>query len=186
MNNNYLKGGTALLNAPEIVRRLGLHEGAVVADLGCGGSGHFIIPLAVAVGEKGRVFCVDVQYFVLETLKSKAAHHKLLNIQALHSNLEQYNATGIADKSCDMVLVINVLFQNKDHETIVREAIRMLKNGGRLVVIDWKKTASPLGPPLELRVDTKELLAIIKKLGLDEYEEFDPGLYHFSFIFKNP
>jgi SAM-dependent methyltransferase len=54
-----------------VVSRLGLHPGARVADVGAG-TGYFAIPMAHAVGSRGRVFAVDVQPEMLDQLRRRA------------------------------------------------------------------------------------------------------------------
>ena len=55
----------------EVVAALALEEGDFVADLGAGG-GYFTYPIAVEVGESGRVYAVDVDESLLAYVARQA------------------------------------------------------------------------------------------------------------------
>ncbi len=168
----------------DILRKLEVHEGHIVADLGCGGAGHFVAPTAVTVGSKGKVFAVDIQKNVLSTVKSRLDLQGIQNVALLRSDLERYGSTQIASESCDFSFIINVLFQNTRHAEIMREAARFLKKNGRLVVIDWSISAIPFGPPLQYRLKPSTVSGIAQSLGLRMISEFEPGYAHFGIVFE--
>ena len=97
--------------------------------------------------------------------------------------MEVFGATKIESSSLDVVLLINVLYESKKRANILREAIRLLKKNGRLVVVDWKNVATPFGPPAEDRVKIELLEAAGSKLGLVVEEEFVAGPYHYGMVF---
>jgi ubiquinone/menaquinone biosynthesis C-methylase UbiE len=179
-----IQGGTILLNVYEIIKKLDIKASYTVADLGCGGGGHFVAPLAQLVGKTGKVYALDVQKGVLDVVRGKMKQHHITNVEYIWSNLEKYGAAAIPDASCDLALLINVLFQNTTHETILKESARFLHSGGRLVIIDWKHTPSPFGPPQHIRVDQKKLKDLGFSLSLTWFDEFDAGPYHFGLTFR--
>ncbi len=185
MPHPLIKGGTSLLNAGAILDSVGVHEGAIVADLGCGGMGHFVAPTARSVGPKGHVYAVDIQKAVLHNVESRLQFQKIANVSTVWSNLEKVGSAKIPDHSCDFAFLVNVLFQNKDHSAILLEARRLLKETtGHLSVIEWKKSASPIGPPLDFRVDPATILTLGREAGLAYVRAFDPGVYHYGLIFR--
>ncbi len=179
-----VKGGTTLLDVSEIIKKLDIKESYTIADLGCGGGGHFVSSLAELVGKTGTIYALDVQKGVLEVIKGKMAQQKITNVHYIWSDLERYGAAPISDGSCDLALIVNVLFQNTNHEAILKESTRFLRTGGRLVIIDWKHIASPFGPPQNLRIDPKKIQDIGVSLGLTWYDEFEAGPYHFGLTFR--
>ncbi|NUM25782.1 MAG: methyltransferase domain-containing protein [Candidatus Buchananbacteria bacterium] len=179
----YISGGNELLDPTEILARLGVKRGSRLADLGCGGAGHFIIPAAQIVGSNTTVYAVDIMKSVLRSVTSKAAIEGVNNIKPIWSNLEVFNATKIPDQSLDFSLLINILFQSKDDESIIREAVRLLKPGGKLLVIDWNNVPSTIGPAVDDRISPDEVKKICARLKLTLTDEFDAGNYHFGLIF---
>ncbi|MBI2484086.1 methyltransferase domain-containing protein [Candidatus Uhrbacteria bacterium] len=180
-----LKGGTALLDASKVLKRLDIKDSYVVADLGCGGGGHFIAPSARIVGESGKVYAIDIQKRVLASLKSQLAIQDITNVELVWSDLEKYGAAKIPNGSCDVVIIINVLFQNTKHDLILKEAKRFLRPGGRLAVIDWKEGAQPFGPPAHLRVPPQKIRELAYDVGeLLLIDDFDAGRYHYVLVFR--
>ncbi len=177
-------GGTQFLNPQEIINSVKIIEGMRVADLGCGNLGYFIIPIAKLIGNDGIAYAVDIQKAVLDGVKSRAKLEGLTNLQTVWANLEDIGSTQIPSDSLDLALLINVLFQNKKREAILEESIRMLKKGGRLLVVDWKKIGIPFGPAVQIRVGSDEIKQLAGKLDLNLLEERDYGDYFWGLIFE--
>ncbi|MDX9893725.1 MAG: methyltransferase domain-containing protein [Patescibacteria group bacterium] len=180
----YISGGNELLDPNVILERLGVKIGSKLADLGCGGAGHFIIPAAQMVGKNTNVYAVDILKSVLKSVTSKARLEGVNNIKTIWSNLEIPQATKIKDNELDFALLINILFQSKNDKVIIAEAKRMLKDGGRLLVIDWNNVPASFGPPNVDRVSSREIKTIASQLKLALIDEFDAGNYHYGLIFE--
>ena len=180
----YISGGSELLDPVAIFKRLGIGQGAVIADLGCGGVGHFIIPAARLVGDKTTAYAVDIVKTVLGSVVSRARTEGVNNIKPIWSNLEMVGATKISDASLDFAFLKNVLFQSKNHEPMMTEAIRLLKPGGKLLVIDWGNAMTSFGPPPADRVKPEMVKVLAQKLKLKLLDEFEVGSYHYRLIFQ--
>lgn len=176
-------GGNVLVDANLVFEKAGVGDRMKVADLGCGSSGHFIFPVARMVGKNGKVYAVDILKTVLESVKKRAKQENLDNIDFIWSNLEIFGATKIESESLDAAMLINTLYQSNKRAEILRETTRMTKKGGRVMVVEWKNIASPLGPPVEERVKADLLKVAGQKLGLKLEEEFDAGPYHYGLVF---
>jgi len=172
-----------LLNADTILHKAGLSEKMHVADLGCGSAGHFVFSSANLVGKEGKVYAVDVLKNVLENIKRKIYLENVHNIVPVWSNLEIFKGTKVEAGSLDVALLINTLYQSKHRGSILRETNRMLKKGGTMTIVEWKKTNLPFGPKVEDRVEAKHVIKVAQKLGLDFIEEFFVGKYHYGLIF---
>lgn len=179
----YFSGGNQLIDAVKTLKRAGVFDGMKVADLGCGGAGHFVIPAARLVGSKGMAYAVDILRSVLDEVAKKARLDGVSNLKTIWANLETYHSVKLADNILDIAFLINILFQSKEHLTLFQEAKRLLKKGGKLLVIDWNKTSAPFGPPLVDRVSSKEVKSLAGSLGLTPIDEFVPGKYHFAVVF---
>jgi len=179
-----LKGGNEFLNPPLILNQhLNLVTGETVADLGCGSMGFFSIAAAKIVGPNGRVFAVDVLKEVLSSVAGRVKVEGLDNVETIWSNLEIYGATKIPEQSLDAAFLINILFQAKKHYEIIKEAYRLLKPGGRLLVIDWKMLDTPFGPVKNIRVSPNKIKEFATLLHLIKTSEFEAGNFHYGLIF---
>lgn len=177
-------GGNELINPFAVLEHLGIESGSNVADLGCGGAGHFIIPAAQIVGTNTVVYAVDILKSVLHTVSSKARLDGINNIRTVWSNLEKIGATNIPAESLDFTMVINMLFLSNKRKEVLTEATRLTKPGGKILVIDWNNSKTPIGPLLDHRVPVSEIKKIGKDLKLKLIEEFKPGNYHYGLIFE--
>jgi len=180
----YVSGGNELLDAWKILRRLGVKTGSRVADFGCGGAGHFIIPAAQLAGAETTVFAVDILKSALSTVSTKAMAEGIYNIKTVWSNIEIVGATNIKAGSLDFVLLVNNLFQSKEYENILKEAWRLLRHGGRLLVVDWSDQPTPFGPAMVDRVKEEEVQALVEKLNLKLIDHFQAGTYHYGQIYE--
>ena len=180
----YISGGNLLIDPIFVLKKSGLVADMKIADLGCGGAGHFVLPAAQMVGNKGVVYAVDVLKTALAGVESKAKMEGLSNIEYIWSDLEVLGGTKVEAESLDVALLINVLFQTKEHQNIFQEAKRLLKPGSKLLVIDWSETGSPFGPSAETRIKKEEVKKLAQAVGLKELEEFSVGDYHYGLIFQ--
>jgi len=176
-------GGTQFLKPQDLIKKAEITEGMHVADLGCGNLGYFIIPLAKLVGKNGKAYAVDILKPVLEAVKSRAKLEGISNIETVWTNLEKVGATDIDQSSLDLAMIVNVLYQNKEYAPIIEEASRLLKPAGKLIVVDWKKSGIPFGPPVEQRVDVNEIKNIAANFQLELTEETEVGEYFWGLVF---
>ncbi|MBI5134854.1 class I SAM-dependent methyltransferase [Candidatus Uhrbacteria bacterium] len=177
-------GGTRLLDPEFILAQLDVEVDQHIGEFGCGGGGHFTFPLARRVGRGGMVYAVDVVPDVLESLRRRARVENLPQIQVIHSNLEVIGAAAIPEESIDRVLCVNILFQNIHHDHIFKEAQRLLKVSGKLLVVDWRQETGPVGPPLARRVNLEQLKAVASTIGLHFESEFSASVWHFGALFS--
>lgn len=181
MQNN--TGSGVILDVNFIMQKAQIKERMKVADLGCGTSGHFAFPASKIVGSRGMVYAVDILKPSLEAIARRAKQENIKNILTVWSDLEVYKATKIETESLDVALLINTLFHSQKRAEIIRESVRMIKKGGKLLVVEWEDTSSPFGPPPEKRVKIELLKKVAEKLGLKIAEEFDAGEYHYGALF---
>ena len=176
--------GAEILNATQILKEiLKISNGKIVADLGAGISAYFTIESAKLVGDQGQVYALDIVKDILAAIDSKAKMAGLYNIKTVWSNLEIVGAAKIEDNSLDFALLVNTLFQSKKQPAMIAEAIRLLKKGGKLLIIDWSDTAPAFAPPEELQVNKKIISDTTLQLDMQLEQEFRAGPYHFGMIF---
>ncbi len=172
-----------VLDLKNIVSQFGLEPGMKAADLGSG-SGYFTIELAKAVGESGMITAVDILDTALEMVKAKMATGEIKNVRLVKGNLEVAGSSSLIDDSQDFVLIKNVLFQNDQKSGIIKEAKRVLRPAGKLVIIDWEKGVGGFGPPDEYRTPKESILSLVSQEGLTFEKEITIDAYHFGLMFR--
>lgn len=168
------------LDPEEIIKQLSLRQDLAAAEFGCGPGG-FAIALARKL-RQGIVYALDIQEEPLSALLGRAKAQGIMNIKTIRCDLEEPRGSTLQDNLLDLVLVANILFQAEEKEAMLKEAKRIIRPKGRMVVIDWKPD-SPFGPE-EGRVSFEEIYKIVKRLEMKLVEELDAGTYHWAAIFE--
>jgi len=166
----------AFLNPENILKELNLQSSQVAADFGAG-SGNWAIPLAQILSD-GMVFAVDILEGPLSALNSRAKAVKIPNIQTQLADIQK--GTKITADSCDLVLMTNLLFQCQDKKAVLGEGKRVLKAGGKILLIDWKKSTS-FGPR-DRAVLPEDIKKLSEELGLKVEKEFEASAYHYGLV----
>lgn len=144
----------------QMIQRSGIKEGMRVLELGCG-PGAFTTFVARAVGDRGKVYALDIQKDMLKQLENKLARPENKDIR----NVELVNSSAYAlpfeDNSLDAVYMVTVLQEIPDRNKALQQVRRVLKPGGVLAVTElfpdpdypWKSTTIKLGKEAGFAVD---------------------------------
>lgn len=159
--------------------KLGLGEGMKVADIGAG-SGFYTVEAGKRVGSSGRVFAVDVQKKLLGRLSSMAHAALLHNVEVVWANAEKIGGTKLKDASVDRVIASNVLFQITRPDDFALEMKRIMKPGGKLLLVDWSGMTE-LSPKNVVPADKASVL--FEKNGFVLEQNFDAGNHHYGLVF---
>lgn len=116
----------------EIMKQLNIHEGSLVADVGCH-EGYMTVKLAKAVGTKGKVFAVDIDQSKLDKLKINLSERKISNVTLIKGDDDNPN---LATHSLDAVVIVDTYHEMDDHDKILQHVKTALKPGGRLVMCE--------------------------------------------------
>jgi len=144
----------------KFIQRSGIKEDMRVLDLGCG-SGAFTTFVARAVGEKGKVYALDIQVDMLKQLENKLSRPEnkdIKNIKLIEGNAYEL---PFDDGSLDLVYMVTVLQEIPDRNRALQEVKRVLKPEGVLAVTElfpdpdypWKSTTTKLGEEAGFVVD---------------------------------
>lgn len=167
------------------VLQLGVRDGMRIADLGAG-SGHYALAAAHAVGPDGRVYAVDVHEDILHHVKDVAERQKAHNIETIWGNIEKPGGTKLRDGTVDAAIVSNVLFQVEHKDVVAAEVRRILKPGGKVLVIDWAGAYGGMGPAGEHVVPEHAAEQLFIAAGFHKVKDFRAGAHHYAIVFAAP
>lgn len=129
--------------SPEIVQQrqrtlelIAPARGERIVDVGCG-PGLLAVDLSAAVGDAGKVLGIDASSSMIGLARARCGD--LQNVE-----LAEGDATNLAidDATADAVCCTQVLLYVADYEKAISEMHRILKPGGRVVILetDWRST----------------------------------------------
>ena len=154
------------LRIDEVIGRLGLTPGDVVADLGAG-SGLFAFPLAKAVGP-GRVYAVELDEGFLTHMRTKAKTEGITNLVPV---LGQFTDPSLPARDVDVAFFHDVLHHVENRSAYLKSVAGYLKPGGRIVVIDLHPAQSPHRDQPALIVSKEQATAWLAEAGFVPAED---------------
>ena len=173
-----------MFSAPEKnIEQLELQPNNIVADFGAGG-GAYTIAAAKALQTTGKVYAIDVQKDLLTRLENTCREEHLGNVGFIWGDLEHMGGTKLRDNSVDVAIVSNVLFQTADKKIVLEEMKRILRNQGKLLLIDWTGSFNNLGPTPEQVFPELEARKLVESLAFSFDKNIDAGNFHYGMIFR--
>jgi arsenite methyltransferase len=164
----------------EVLTALKLKKGEVIADLGAG-SGYFTFRLAHHVGDAGRIYAVDVSPDMIVHLNRRIRDLQLKNVVTV---LAAPDDPLLADASINRFFICDTWHHIDDHPRYLALLKKMLKTGGQIVMVDFKKAQTPVGPPTEMRIDRDDLVKEMETNGFRLAAEHTFLPYQYFLVFK--
>ena len=133
------KSSFDLIDIDKFFKELDLQKGISFLDVACG-RGAYCLAASEIVGEKGRVYGVDLWEEGIELLKAAADEKGIGNINAFVSNAGEH--IPVADHSIDVCLMATVLHdfvEDQIEKEVLHEIVRVVKPNGILAIMEFMK-----------------------------------------------
>ena len=166
-----------------VVAALRIPKGSTVIDLGAG-VGYFTWRLANRVGPDGRVIATDVQPEMLAMLSQNMRSRGIGNVEAVLAT--QQDARLPARGDAELALLVDVYHELAHPALTMRQVLRALKPGGRLVLVEYRKEDPwiPIHPLHKMSVE--EAREEIEPTGFEFVELLDFLPSQHIIVFKRP
>lgn len=151
---------------------IGVRSGDICVDFGSG-TGTFAFPMAVAVGDKGRVYAVDNSEKMLGMIAGKNPSPQLITVRA------DVMQTGLDDNLADICLLAFILHEVAEQDKLIGEACRLAKPGGRIVVLEWRADADMPMPPKHKRITRDKIERLFGQAGLELSDYIERTAAHY-------
>jgi len=174
------------LKIEEVVQRLALKPGMVVADIGAG-SGVFSRPFAKAVGPTGKVYAVDIDQGLLDHINQRARQENISNIRTV---LGKFEDPAIPAKDVDMAFIHDVLHHIEQREAYLKALATYIKPQGMITIIEMDRndpnTAHRAEPEMLVsRADVDKWMASLGFHPAKEHNDLFPGTKWFVIYQKH-
>lgn len=146
----------------------GLTKAMTLCDIGAG-TGIFTFPAAELCH---KVYALEISDDMLALLNQKTKQNNLTNL----ATVKVTNSTlPLESGTVDMAVMVTVLHEIEDKALMLTEIHRILKYHGRLLIIEFHKRATPMGPPETRSLAQNEVITICKDAQFNMVNEFSMG-----------
>jgi ubiquinone/menaquinone biosynthesis C-methylase UbiE len=152
-----------------------------VADIGAG-SGYYTLRLASRVPH-GRVYAVDLQEALLDSLLITASEAGLRNVVPVRGAVDSPN---LADESVDLALVVVSYHEFSHPSEMLSELIGALRTGGRLVVVEYRAEDETIPVDRIHRMSEEQARQEMESVGFEWIENLDVLPQHHVMVFRKP
>lgn len=118
----------------KMLAALKIKPGEVIADIGAG-SGYHAFRMAKMVGDRGKIYAVDIQAEMLAVIRKRMRRDKVTNIIPL---LGTETDPKLPPASCDTILMVDVYHEFSHPYEMIETMLKALKPGGRLVFVEFR------------------------------------------------
>jgi ubiquinone/menaquinone biosynthesis C-methylase UbiE len=179
------KSSFELIDTDILKQILPIHQGSVILDLACG-KGMYSQFISDLTGPAGLVYAVDLWEEGLQMLEEAARKKTDANILTIKADATR--DIEIDDHSLDLCLMATVLHDFKEmnaEQTVLKQVLSLLKPGGYLAVIEFKKMDGPPGPPKHIRLSREKTEELVTGVGFKKINTTDLGPHNYGALFAS-
>lgn len=178
------KSSFDLINSDILKDVLPVKTGSIALDLACG-SGVYSMFLSDIVGDPGLVYAVDLWKEGLQILGKEIEDKNITNILPMLNDATKeieidYHSVDV----CLMATVLHDFEEMNKSGAVLKQVKTILKPGGHLAVIEFKKIDSPPGPPKKIRLSEDETERMVTGYGFRKVKAIDIGDYNYLMLFQ--
>ncbi|MEE4262111.1 MAG: methyltransferase domain-containing protein [Desulfobacteraceae bacterium] len=178
------KSSYDLIDVDIFFKELNLQEGISFLDLACG-RGAYCLAASEIIGDKGRIYGVDLWAEGIELLKSAAAARGLSNIEAIISDAaKKIPVDNHTIDVCLMATVLHDFVEDKIDQEVLAETARTVKPNGILAIMEFKKIDGPPGPPRHIRLSPEQVDDLLTPFGYKREHFADVGPFNYLLLYK--
>ena len=130
---------------------MGLRDGDLVADIGCG-NGFYTLQIAPRIGPHGAVLAVDVQQGMLDLMLARRAEAGVKNVYPI---LGAYDDPMLPPGKVDWLLLVDAYHEFSEPEAMLARMKESLAPGGRVLLLEYRAEQDPATIPFPIPRDHK-------------------------------
>ncbi|MFO7977245.1 MAG: class I SAM-dependent methyltransferase, partial [Bacteroidales bacterium] len=139
--------------------RLGPVDPKVILDIGAG-TGIYSIAF-LDFFPQSRIYACDISATMIEWMQENVvpAYPDITPLE-MHEN-----KVPLQDQVADLILMVNLHHELEDPALMLAECRRLLREGGRIAICDWKKEEMDSGPPATIRISARQVEKQLEQAG---------------------
>lgn len=164
----------------EVMTALDLKPGERIADIGAG-SGYFALRFAAHVAPGGQVLAVDISPDMVVYLNRRVRDAGLDNVRTI---LAAPDDPLLPAAAVDRIFICDTWHHIENHLQYLTVLAKALKPGGQVIIIDFKKGSTSVGPPEEMRVGREDIVKEFEQAGFRLSKEHTFLPYQYFLVFN--
>ena len=164
----------------EVLTALAIKPGEVIADIGAG-SGYFTFRLAHHLGDKGKIYAVDVSPEMILHLNRRIRELKAINVSSI---LADPDDPLLPEGSVNRFFFSNSWHHIENQTKYLSLIKKILKPGGEVTMIDFHKKELPVGPPMQMKITREDLIKQMENNGFRLTKEHTFLPYQYFLVFS--
>lgn len=159
---------------PGFIReQVGPVDPRVIVDIGAG-TGIYSIAFQEFFPHS-RIYACDISETMIGWMQEHVvpAHPEIIPLKM------QENHVPLQDQVADLILMVNLHHELEDPSLMLAECRRLLRQGGRIAICDWKNEEMDSGPPATIRVNSSQVESQLEQAGFKEIRANEECLNHF-------
>jgi len=162
----------------EVIKKMNVRLNDVVADIGAG-TGYFTRRFAFAA-LTGKAIGLDVEPSMVRYMNEDA---KKLGLNNYESRVVKTDDPELGNNEVDIVFLCDTYHHIENRVEYFSKVAGSLKNGGRLVIVDFYKKELPYGPPPHHKLAKEIVISELEEAGykLLRSHDFLPYQYFLEF-----
>ncbi|MBN2279676.1 MAG: class I SAM-dependent methyltransferase [Candidatus Marinimicrobia bacterium] len=159
---------------PEFIwKNLNLKNPKILVDIGAGTG--FITKEFIKLLGDGKIYAFDISNIMVEWMKNNLCNE----YPNIYPKVIFNDSLPMKDKIADLVYMITLHHEIENHEKLLKESHRVLKVGGKIFIVDWKKKETTGGPPISIRFQEEVVAEQLAEAGFQNIEIINELQNHF-------
>lgn len=167
----------AELNPSGTLKKIGLSNQMTFCDIGAGTG---IFTMSAAKLTDAQVYALEIDQDMVDLINEKAQQTGQSNVEV---RLVENGLFPLSDSCVDLALMVTVLHEIPDPIAFLAETKRILKQEGRVAVIEFHKRDTPSGPPIPHRIEQERVVDLFFGIGFEPSVAFDLGKNYYCIVF---
>lgn len=162
-------------NPNVVIRKLGDLTGKVVADIGAGPYGYFSLRIANKTNVK-KIIAIDIDQDAIRFIENAKIILEEPIRNRIETRLVRADNPQLNTAETDIVIIVNTYAYIENNKEYLNNLKKGIASGGKLVIVDFKKRYTPVGPPINYRVALGDIEQDLMSAGYTSVESDDQTL----------